>query len=112
MFCRLTTIENWFMLSEANVAKCDVFTTLSVYDIGTTLVKSGVLNNKLAVANMLKSSVPSLAWEGVLCGRACMPYSLYYPAVAFREYERLTPKEVTMMLDKYHGRYYHALIRV
>ena len=54
------------MLNEANVAKCDLFTTLSVYDIGTTLVKSGVLNNKLALGNLLKYSVPSLAWEGVL----------------------------------------------
>ena len=62
----LVCFLNAIMLNEANVAKCDLFTTISLYDIGTTLVKCGVLNNKLAVANLLKCSVPSLAWEGVL----------------------------------------------
>ena len=54
------------MLNQANVAKCDLYTTLSVYDIATTLVKCDVLKNVLAVAKLLKCSVPSLTWEGVL----------------------------------------------
>ena len=73
MFCgthdnrTLDRFLNAIMLNEANVAKCDLYTTLSVYDIATTLVKCDVLKkSKLAVAKLLKCSVPSLTWEGVL----------------------------------------------
>ena len=62
----LDRFVNAIMPNGANVAKCDLFTTLSVYDIGTTLIKCGVLNNKFALANLVKCSVPSLAWEDVL----------------------------------------------
>ena len=72
MFCgthdnrTLDRFLNATMLNEANVAKGELYTTLSVYDIATTLVKCDVLNNKLGVANLLKCSVPSPTWEGVL----------------------------------------------